>query len=106
MSPTAGTEIGRYKILSKLGQGGMGEVYLAEDTRLRRNVALKILPVDVATDRVRMERFVQEAKAASALNHPNIITIYEIDQTESGHFIAIEYIDGQKIGRASCRERV
>ncbi|MGZ5481264.1 MAG: protein kinase domain-containing protein [Pyrinomonadaceae bacterium] len=97
MSITVGTEIGRYKILSKLGQGGMGEVYLAEDTRLRRNVALKILPADVAADRVRMERFVQEAKAASALNHPNIITIYEIDQTESGHFIAIEYIDGQTL---------
>ncbi|MGQ0760717.1 MAG: protein kinase domain-containing protein [Acidobacteriota bacterium] len=97
MSLTAGTEIGRYKILSKLGQGGMGEVYLAEDTRLRRNVALKILPADVAADRVRMERFVQEAKAASALNHPNIITIYEIDQTASGHFIAIEYIDGQTL---------
>jgi serine/threonine protein kinase len=68
MSLTAGTEIGRYKILSKLGQGGMGEVYLAEDTQLRRQVALKILLADVATDRVRMERFVQEAKAASALN--------------------------------------
>ena len=90
MSFEPGAEIGRYNILSKLGQGGMGEVYLAEDTRLRRNVALKILPADVAADRVRMERFVQEAKAASALNHPNIITIYEIDQTESGHFIAIE----------------
>ena len=97
MTLEPGTEIGRYKILSKLGQGGMGEVYLAEDTRLRRNVALKILPTDVAADRVRMERFVQEAKAASALNHPNIITIYEIDQTESGHFIAIEYIDGQTL---------
>ena len=97
MSVAPGTKIGRYEIRSKLGQGGMGEVYLAEDTRLRRNVALKILPFDVATDRVRMERFVQEAKAASALNHPNIITIYEIDQTESGHFIAIEYIDGQTL---------
>ncbi|HKO35963.1 MAG TPA: protein kinase [Pyrinomonadaceae bacterium] len=97
MSVAAGTEIGRYKILSKLGQGGMGEVYLAEDTRMRRNVALKILPADVAADRVRMERFVQEAKAASALNHPNIITIYEIDRTKSGHFIAIEYIDGQTL---------
>lgn len=97
MSVAPGTKIGRYEIRSKLGQGGMGEVYLAEDTRLRRNVALKILPADVAADRVRMERFVQEAKAASALNHPNIITIYEIDQTESGHFIAIEYIDGQTL---------
>ncbi|MFY9621220.1 MAG: protein kinase [Pyrinomonadaceae bacterium] len=97
MSVAPGTKIGRYEIRSKLGQGGMGEVYLAEDTRLRRNVALKILPVELAADRVRMERFVQEAKAASALNHPNIITIYEIDQTESGHFIAIEYIDGQTL---------
>ena len=94
---TAGTKLGRYEIHSKIGEGGMGEVYLAEDTRLRRKVALKILPVNVAADRVRMERFVQEAKAASALNHPNIITIYEIDQTESGHFIAIEYIDGQTL---------
>ncbi|HEX6188577.1 MAG TPA: protein kinase [Pyrinomonadaceae bacterium] len=97
MSVAPGTKIGRYEIRSKLGQGGMGEVYLAEDTRLRRNVALKILPADVAADRIRMERFVQEAKAASALNHPNIITIYEIDHTESGHFIAIEYIDGQTL---------
>ncbi len=75
-----GTKLGRYEIRSQLGAGGMGEVYLAQDTRLDRKVALKILPGEVAGDPDRMKRFVQEAKAASGLNHPNIITIYEIDQ--------------------------
>ncbi|HKZ80532.1 MAG TPA: hypothetical protein VJ124_19810, partial [Pyrinomonadaceae bacterium] len=68
----------------------MGEVYLAQDTKLDRKVALKILPADVAAHQERMRRFVQEAKSASALNHPNIITIHEIDQTDSVHFIATE----------------
>src|SRR5688572_4370554 len=91
--------IGRYEICSQLGAGGMGEVYLANDTKLDRKVALKILPADVvgvksnvANDRVR--RFIQEAKAASALNHPNILTIYEIDEIDSEHFIATEFVDG------------
>ena len=97
MSITAGTKIGRYEIRSKIGAGGMGEVYLAQDTRLRRKVALKILPAEVASDRQRMERFVQEAQAASALNHPNIITIYEIDATDSAHFIVTEFIDGETL---------
>src|SRR5207253_4850283 len=97
MSIAAGTKLGRYEIRSKIGEGGMGEVYLAEDTRLHRRVALKILPADVASNRDRMERFVQEAKAASGLNHPNIITIYEIDETDSGHFIATEFIDGETL---------
>jgi serine/threonine protein kinase/tetratricopeptide (TPR) repeat protein len=92
---SAGTKLGRYEIRSPLGAGGMGEVYLAQDTKLDRRVALKILPADVAAHLDRMKRFVQEAKAASALNHPNIITIHEIDETDSGHFIATEFIDGE-----------
>jgi serine/threonine-protein kinase len=93
--------ISHYRIISKIGAGGMGEVYLAQDTKLDRRVALKILPADVAENQDRMRRFVQEAKAASALNHPNIITIYEIEQIDSVHFIATEFIDGETL-----RERV
>src|SRR2546422_3065015 len=97
MALTPGEKLGRYEIRSKIGAGGMGEVYLAQDTKLDRKVALKILPADVAAHQDRMKRFVQEAKAASALNHPNIITIYEIDETDSGHFIATEFIDGETL---------
>src|SRR5881409_2710533 len=89
----------RYRIVSRLGAGGMGEVYLAQDTTLDRKVALKILPEDLAIEGERMRRFVQEAKAASALNHPNIITIYEIGDTDSRHFIATEFIDGETLRR-------
>ncbi len=97
----AGARLGRYEIRSRLGAGGMGEVYLAEDTRLGRKVALKILPASVATDSERMQRFELEAKAASGLNHPNIITIYEIDQSGFTSFIATEFIDG-----STLRERM
>src|SRR5437016_11824361 len=97
MSLIPGTKLGRYEIRSKLGEGGMGEVYLAHDQKLDRKVALKILPAEIAAHPDRMKRFVQEAKAASALNHPNIITIHEIDQTDSGHFLATEFIDGETL---------
>lgn len=90
----ANTTLSHYRIVSKIGAGGMGEVYLAQDTKLDRRVALKILPSDVASDQQRMHRFIQEAKAASSLNHQNIVTIYEIGEADSTHFIATEFIDG------------
>ncbi len=90
----AGTKLGRYEILSQLGVGGMGEVYLAQDGKLERKVALKILPAEVACKMERMARFVREAKSAAALNHPNIAHIYEIDEADGYHFIAMEFIDG------------
>ena len=92
-----GTLISHYRIISRLGAGGMGEVYLASDSELERNVALKILPAHVVSDQQRMNRFVQEAKAASALNHPNIITIHEIGRVESLRFIVMEFIEGQTL---------
>src|SRR5512138_2287626 len=97
MTIDEGTRLGRYEIRSKLGAGGMGEVYLASDTKLQRKVALKILPAEVASNEQRMGRFAQEAKATSVLNHPNILTIYEIDQTDSVHFIATEYVEGETL---------
>ncbi len=100
MTIAAGTLLERYEIRSPLGAGGMGEIYLAWDTQLERTVALKILPAEVALDQRRMRRFIQEAKAASALNHPNILTIYEIGQAGSARFIATEFIDGETL-RAS-----
>jgi TolB-like protein/tRNA A-37 threonylcarbamoyl transferase component Bud32 len=96
-----GSKLGRYEIHSQLGAGGMGEVYLAQDTRLDRKVAIKVLPAELSADPARMKRFVQEAKSASGLNHPNIITIYEIDQTGSTAFIAAEFIEG-----STLRERM
>jgi serine/threonine protein kinase len=92
-----GQSLGRYKILSPIGAGGMGEVFLAIDSKLDRQIALKILPNHVANDEERMRRFVQEAKSASALNHPNIITIHEIGETDEIHYIATEYIEGETL---------
>ena len=94
MTIAAGTKLGRYEIRSKIGEGGMGEVYLAEDTRLHRKVALKTLPSELAANRDRMRRFEQEAQAAAALNHPNIAHIYEIGESDDVNFIAMEFVDG------------
>jgi eukaryotic-like serine/threonine-protein kinase len=97
MSIAESTRLGPYKVLTPLGEGGMGQVYLAEDTRLHRKVALKVLPADLASNRDRMRRFEQEATAAAALNHPNIAHIYEIGEAEGAHFIAMEFIDGKTL---------
>jgi serine/threonine protein kinase/Flp pilus assembly protein TadD len=97
MSLPPGTHLSRYEIRSRLGAGGMGEVYLAWDTKLDRKIALKILPANLAANKDRLRRFEQEAKAASALNHPNIITIYEIEQIDSVNFIATELIEGETL---------
>src|SRR6267142_2026044 len=102
MGISAGTRLGRYEILSQIGAGGMGEIYLARDTtELDRAVAIKVLPPALATDAERLRRFIQEARTASSLNHHNIVTIYEIGETDSTRFIAIEYIEGE-----SLRERM
>ena len=90
-------QIARYRVDRLIGVGGMGEVYLAEDSMLRRKVALKLLPERFSEDEDRVRRFQREARAASALNHPNIITIYEVGQSESRHYIATEYIDGRTL---------
>jgi serine/threonine protein kinase/Tfp pilus assembly protein PilF len=101
MSMTKGTRLGHYEIMAPLGAGGMGEIYLAHDERLGRQVALKILPKQYLTDTERLRRFELEAKAASALNHPNIVTIYEVGlaETEAGpvRFIATEYVEGETL---------
>ncbi len=99
------TRFDRYEIRSLLGKGGMGEVYLAEDTRLHRNVALKILPSRFVSDQDRMRRFEQEATAAAALNHPNIAHIYEIGECDSTHFIALEHIDGDTLRDKIYRDK-
>ena len=92
-----GEMLGHYRIQAALGSGGMGEVYLAEDTRLNRKVALKLLPPHFTVNPDRVRRFEREARAASALNHPNIVTIYEIGQSDTTHFIATEFVDGKTL---------
>jgi serine/threonine protein kinase/TolB-like protein/Tfp pilus assembly protein PilF len=106
MTIPAGTHFGRYEIRSPLGAGGMGEVYLAHDAQLDRPVALKLLPSDVTKDEDRLRRFQQEARSTSALNHPNILTIFEIGEADGTHFIATEFIDGMTLRERLGRGRM
>ncbi len=98
--------VSHYRILSKLGAGGMGEVYLAEDERLGRRVALKLLPAKFVQDAERVRRFEQEARAVGALSHPNILTIYEIGREEDAHYIAMEFVDGQTLRKRISQRRM
>ena len=93
----AGTRLGAYEVLALIGAGGMGEVYRARDTRLGREVAIKVLPADLVSEANRRRRFVEEAQAASALNHPHIITIYEIESADGNDFIVMEYVHGKSL---------
>jgi Tol biopolymer transport system component/predicted Ser/Thr protein kinase len=99
-----GRTVTHYRIIEKLGQGGMGEVYLAEDTRLRRKISLKFLPRHLTTDNEARERFEREARAAAALNHPNIITIHEINEHDGQVYIAMEYVAGETLREKMNRE--
>src|ERR1017187_9187078 len=97
MALTSGTKLGPYEIVAPVGAGGMGEVYRARDTRLDREVAIKVLPAAFSADSDRLHRFEKEARSASALNHPNIITIHELGQDGSTHYIAMELVEGKTL---------
>src|SRR6185295_3910796 len=93
------TMLGRYEVRSPLGSGGMGEVYLAFDSSLHRAIAVKVLRTDLTNNKDRLRRFEREAHAASSLNHPNILTIYEIGHQDKYHFIATELVEGESLGK-------
>jgi eukaryotic-like serine/threonine-protein kinase len=97
MSVSTGTRLGRYEIRSKLGEGGMGEVYRARDERLNRDVAIKVLPVAFSQDAERLLRFEQEAQAAGALNHPNILSVYDVDTYEGAPYVVSELLEGETL---------
>ena len=97
MPLTSGTKLGPYEILTPLGAGGMGEVYRARDERLKRDVAVKVLPAELAADAERRTRFEREARAASGLSHPNILTIYDIGSSDATVYIAMELVEGSTL---------
>src|SRR5215475_8091806 len=97
MRLTPGTRLGPFEVIDPIGAGGMGEVYRARDGRLARNVAIKVLPAALSADADRLQRFEQESRAASALNHPNIVTIYELGREGTSHYIAMELVEGKTV---------
>src|SRR5215471_7391301 len=97
MQMAAGVRLGPYEIVGPLGAGGMGEVYRARDSRLNREVAIKVLPADVAADPDRLARFEREAQAVSALNHPNIVTLHEVGTGAPGPYLVLERVEGQSL---------
>ena len=97
MSLPAGHQLAHYEVLEPIGKGGMGEVYLAEDTKLDRQVALKVLPPELAESEERRARFKREAKAIAALNHPNIVHVYSVEEVDGVHFITMELVRGQTL---------
>src|SRR2546422_5876283 len=109
MSQVTGTKLGRYEIRSKIGEGGMGEVYLARDTQLGRDVAVKVLPSSYSDDKERLQRFEQEACAASALNHPNILIVHDIGTHDGSPYVVSELLEGetlrQRISGAALAQR-
>src|SRR5579872_3646736 len=103
MAPLSGTKLGSYEIRSPLGAGGMGEVYRATDAKLGRDVALKVLPAEMAQDPERLGRFRREAKALAQLDHPNIVTIYSVEESEGVHFLTMQLVQGLPLDRLICQ---
>src|SRR5881296_2370684 len=99
MPLSAGTRLGPYEILSPLGTGGMGEVYRARDTRLERDVAVKVLPERLANDSASLARFQREARAVAALSHPNIVAIFDVDLDQGRPYVVMELLEGETLGR-------
>ena len=97
MALAAGHTLGSYEIVARIGAGGMGEVYRAVDTRLGREIALKLLPPETAADPERLTRFRREARAAAALNHPNVVTVYSVEESGGVHFLTMELVDGRPL---------
>ncbi len=104
MALSAGTRLGPYEILEPLGAGGMGEVYRARDTRLKRDVALKVLPADLASEPERLQRFQREAETLAALNHPHIVTIFSVEEADGTRFLTMELVEGKTLSKVTPRK--